>query len=158
MSDFIIACPSSVCASLWFIRKHTNRYQTNHQYHFKRMMSLQEPSESQRDAHNPTHLPRRTWCECCVQLNGEDNHHKMVQAQDTVVQVDLALLKDEEGGESTCLLHLRHFSDRYIGQVICFRSRTNDFLQCGKAAANTSIDRAVWRNLEDWNSDFHVRV
>ena len=103
MSDFIIACLSSVCASLWFIRKHTNRYQTNNHYHFQRMMSLQEPSESQREAHNPTHLPRRTWCGCCVQVNGEDNHHKVVQAQGPVVQVDLALLKDEEGGESTCL-------------------------------------------------------
>ena len=45
------------------------------------------PSHEERERHNATHLPYRSWCPVCVQARGkEDSHRKNKKKEDEVLQ------------------------------------------------------------------------
>ena len=40
------------------------------------------PSHDERERHNATHLPYRSWCPICVQARGKEDSHKKSKTKD----------------------------------------------------------------------------
>ena len=67
------------------------------------------PSHEEREKHNATHLPYRSWCHICVQARGREDDHKrnkekQVEAVPTVVMDYKAFGQDEEDESLTSIV------------------------------------------------------
>ena len=64
-----------------------------------------DPTQEERERHNKTHLPHRSWCAVCVQARArEDKHYKAVNAERELglprVSLDYGQLEDTVEGEA----------------------------------------------------------
>ena len=66
------------------------------------------PTQQERDTHNLTHLPFRSWCPVCVKARGLPDHHTSKKKNNTttrpVIQIDYAFVTSQETKEQTTLL------------------------------------------------------
>ena len=51
-----------------------------------------EPTSQERQEHNLTHLPYRTWCQVCVEAKGKLHQHPRLTSKQPVVQIDYGFL------------------------------------------------------------------
>ena len=58
--------------------------------------SPSEPSEQERELHNLTHLPYRSWCPVCVQSKGRHSPHKAIKDRKAVLHIDFGFLSSKE--------------------------------------------------------------
>jgi hypothetical protein len=54
-----------------------------------------EPTEQERQEHELTHLPFRSWCELCVKSKSKHSHSRTLTDRQPVVQVDYAFMTSE---------------------------------------------------------------
>jgi len=59
----------------------------------------QEPTQEERELHNLTHMPYRSWCPLCVRTKGRGDYHKQRYDKKPVVQVDYCFLTSTLDGE-----------------------------------------------------------
>ena len=54
-----------------------------------------EPTWQERQLHELTHLPFRSWCPLCVQTKSKDDHHKLQKDKQPVIQVDYCYISEQ---------------------------------------------------------------
>ena len=67
----------------------------------KTLTTPPQPTEAERELHNLTHMPFRSWCKICVQAKARKNYHKQVFDSRPTVQVDYAFLVSSTTEEQT---------------------------------------------------------
>ena len=55
-----------------------------------------QPTAQEREEHELTHLPYRSWCTTCVQSKARQDHHKPQQSKQPAIQYDLAHIKGNQ--------------------------------------------------------------
>ena len=55
-----------------------------------------EPIQQERELHNLTHMPYRSWCSVCVGTKGRGDYRKQVYDKKPVIQVDYAFIVDKK--------------------------------------------------------------
>eukprot|EP00971_Amphidinium_carterae_P008096 160322-Amphidinium_carterae.1 len=65
----------------------------------------QEPSAAERELHNVTHIPFRSWCVICVRSKARGTYHKGSLKSKSIIQMDCTFLKHSgEPGQRTRLI------------------------------------------------------
>ena len=64
------------------------------------------PTEQEREEHNLTHLPFRSWCPVCVQAKSRQDHSKKLRMKQPVLQCDYSFMPDK-GENQVTLLNVR---------------------------------------------------
>ena len=68
----------------------------------KRRREPKEPTEAEREEHEMTHIPFRSWCRHCVRGRGKEEACRQVKKEYDVAEVHMDFMfMGEEGGEET---------------------------------------------------------
>ena len=59
-----------------------------------------EPTKQEREIHNLTHLPYRSWCPICVRAKGKQTPHRKGGSTKPLIQVDFAFVSIPEDPKS----------------------------------------------------------
>ena len=71
----------------------------------KALTTPPQPTEAERELHNLTHLPFRSWCKICQQARGrKDYKHRQVFDSRPTIQVDYCFLVSEETQKKSTVL------------------------------------------------------
>ena len=80
----------------------------------KKMQNPMLPSKAEREMHELTHVPFRSWCEHCVRGRGEGVRHEAGKEmpEQTEVHMDFFLVGDEDQNEKLTVLAARERTTR----------------------------------------------
>ena len=73
----------------------------------KTLRAPRAPTEQEREEHNLTHLPFRSWCHICVQAKSRQNHSKKLRMKQPVLQCDYSFMSDKGSDAQVTLLNAR---------------------------------------------------
>ncbi|OLP95901.1 hypothetical protein AK812_SmicGene21924 [Symbiodinium microadriaticum] len=73
----------------------------------KTLRAPRAPTEQEREEHNLTHLPFRSWCHICVQAKSRQNHSKKLRMKQPVLQCDYSFMSDKGSDTQVTLLNAR---------------------------------------------------
>ena len=73
----------------------------------KTLRAPRAPTEQEREEHNLTHLPFRSWCHICVQAKSQQNHSKKLRMKQPVLQCDYSFMSDKGSDTQVTLLNAR---------------------------------------------------
>ena len=65
-----------------------------------------EPTWQERELHELTHLPFRSWCPLCVETESKDDHHTTQADKQPVIQLDYCFITEQTTGFKLTLLVL----------------------------------------------------
>ena len=77
-----------------------------------------EPTPQQREIHNLTHLPYRTWCEICVKAKGKERPSKKSSDRQPAVQVDYCFVTTGAGCPTVTVLTAVDIQTGYASFVV----------------------------------------
>ena len=70
----------------------------------KALTSPLEPTQQERELHNLTHVPYRSWCEICVKAKGKETPSRRNLDRQPVIQVDYCFLTTGDGCPTATVL------------------------------------------------------
>ena len=95
----------------------------------KGMPAPYQPTQSEVDRHNLTHLPYRGWCPHCVAARRANNPHFQGTSEDRTVPLfvaDYCFIRDSETQEMTNLMVGRLYPSRALFVSVCEVKGTAD--------------------------------
>ena len=92
----------------------------------KRMQNPMLPSKAEREMHELTHVPFRSWCEHCVRGRGESVRHEAGKEmpEQTEVHMDFFFIGDEDQNEKLTVLAARERTTRMTMSTVAPSKRT----------------------------------
>ena len=83
----------------------------------KRRQDPREPTEAEREEHEMTHIPFRSWCRHCVRGRGKEEACRQVKRDYDVAEVHMDFMfMGEEGGKGTIAVLVA--KERSTGMVL----------------------------------------
>ena len=124
------------------------------------MKAPASPTAIERDLHNMTHLPFRSWCLVCLKAKSKSDQHKHLKLKQPLIQVDFAFWTDSTGFSlpiltaidvisamaSASALPSKEFSNYAVTELKRFVyevGRTYEIIQCGQENVSIAIVKAV---------------
>ena len=86
-----------------------------------------QPSQQEKEEHEMTHLPFRSWCRPCIMARGreEDCHKSMEEERQVpVVHLDYMFMRDEKEGKTLTFLVARERETRAVLSTVVPRKTT----------------------------------
>ena len=102
----------------------------------KKMQNPMLPSKAEREMHELTHVPFRSWCEHCVRGRGEGVRHEAGKEmpEQTEVHMDFFFVGDEDQNEKLAVLAARERTTRMTMSTVAPSKGERQFLARGVQA------------------------
>ena len=96
----------------------------------KKMQNPMLPSKAEREMHELTHVPCRSWCERCVRGRGECVRHEVGKEmlEQTEVNMDFFFVGDEDQNEKLTVLEARERTTRMTMSTVAPSKGERQFL------------------------------
>ena len=96
----------------------------------KKMQNPMLPSKAEREMHELTHVPFRSWCEHCVRGRGEGVRHEAGKEmpEQTEVHMDFFFVGDEDQNEKLAVLAARERTTRMTMSTVAPSKEERQFL------------------------------
>ena len=111
-----------------------------------RKQDPREPTKAEREEHDKTHLPFRSWCRHCVRGRGKEEACRRVGRDPEVpeIHMDFMFMGEEEGGRTLAMLVVRERSSRAVMACVAPAKSSVDFLAKKKGIG---IYEGVWMRV-----------
>ena len=127
----------------------------------KTLRAPRAPTEQEREEHNLTHLPFRSWCHICVQAKSRQNHSKKLRMKQPVLQRDYSFMSDKGSDTQVTLLNARDvitgmstsvvvpnkghsvYAEAELRRFVLDIGRTFGILQCDPEPALKAVGESV---------------